>query len=72
MGSSESRKHEHKNKMGGNFLSNFSHAFYFNSCLPHYLGGGGGGGGVVGGAVLLGLGCGGGCSQIAVSLSLIK
>ena len=43
MGSSESRKHEHENKMGGNFLSNFSHAFYFNSCLPHYPGGGGGG-----------------------------
>ena len=41
MGSSESRKHEHDNKMGGNFLSNFSHAFYFNSCLPHYPGGGG-------------------------------
>ena len=59
MGSSESRKHEQENKMGGNFLSNFSHAFYFNSCLPHYPGG-------------RGLGWGGGCSQIAVSLSVIK
>ena len=39
MGSSESRKHEQENEMVGNFLSNFSHAFYFNSCLPHYLGG---------------------------------
>ena len=42
MGSSESRKHKHENKTGGNFLSNFSHAFYFNSHLPHYPGGGGG------------------------------
>ena len=42
MGSSELRKHEHENKTGGNFLSKFSHAFYFNSHLPHYLGGGGG------------------------------
>ena len=45
MGSSESRKHEQENKMVGNFLSNFSHAFYFNSCLPHYLWGRGEGGG---------------------------